>query len=43
MIDENSVYNIYDKFGLEDSEVVIEEFNKMIKFQILLNQRHIAV
>ena len=31
MIDENDVYRIYDKFGIKDTNSVIEEFNKIIK------------
>lgn len=31
MIDENTVYDIYDKFAIEDNEVIIEEFNKIIE------------
>lgn len=30
MIDDSKVYDIYDKFGVEDNEVVIEQFTKII-------------
>lgn len=30
MIDEDNVYDIYDKFGIESNEVLIEEFKKLI-------------
>lgn len=31
MIDENTIYDIYKKFGVEKTDVIIEEFSKIIE------------
>lgn len=37
MIEENSIYDIYDRFGIEDNEVLIENFKIIIRDECCSN------
>ncbi|MFT8351740.1 hypothetical protein [Clostridium saccharoperbutylacetonicum] len=37
MINENDIYRIYDDFGIKDNNIVIEEFDKIIKDKSVTN------